>query len=178
VKSVIEEALELVNGSRQESYGDPSEQYGKLAEFWSVILSVEVTAENVVHCLLAMKLCREINKPGRDNRVDLAGYAEVLDQIVNKKLKDERDSGIVRTELSAEEVNSLSKVPPAMTGGDKNYFKLYQCAHSGCRNRRSIGVNSEDEIILEEFSRCSKCGSNAWLPVLGDYILEGVKDGK
>jgi hypothetical protein len=35
--------------------------------------------------MIAVKLSRECNKPGHDNRVDVAGYVETLDMVVEKQ---------------------------------------------------------------------------------------------
>jgi hypothetical protein len=35
--------------------------------------------------MIGVKMSRECNRPKRDNRVDLAGYAETLDMVVNYK---------------------------------------------------------------------------------------------
>jgi hypothetical protein len=33
--------------------------------------------------MIGVKMSRECNKPKRDNRIDIAGYAEALDMVVN-----------------------------------------------------------------------------------------------
>jgi len=33
--------------------------------------------------MIGVKISRECNKPKRDNRIDIAGYAEALDMVVN-----------------------------------------------------------------------------------------------
>jgi hypothetical protein len=82
-QTILEEAAELVAGPRKALYGKPSENWGKTAKVWSVILGIEVTAEQAVLCMIGAKLVREAHKPKRDNRVDICGYTEVLDQIIS-----------------------------------------------------------------------------------------------
>ncbi len=79
--NILEEATNLVAGKRQEKYGHPSKNWGQTAQLWSDILGVEVTPQQAVMCMMAVKLAREANEPSRDNRVDIAGYALVLDMI-------------------------------------------------------------------------------------------------
>lgn len=85
VPSVTAEAGALVGGARQASYGHPYDNHTRIAAGWSQILGVEVTAEQAALCMLWTKIAREIHRPQRDNRVDIAGYAEVLDMIVARR---------------------------------------------------------------------------------------------
>lgn len=76
------EANGLVNGDRQAAYGSPRPAYVAMAKVWTGMiahkLSEDLTAEDVVLLLAAMKLRRECLKHKRDNIVDLHGYALVL----------------------------------------------------------------------------------------------------
>lgn len=79
--SVCEEAGRLVHGPKQASYGHPAADFARTAIMWTALLAHKleggyVDAEDVWRCMVAVKLSREVNRPGRDNRVDIAGYAE------------------------------------------------------------------------------------------------------
>lgn len=78
---ILLEARELVTGDRQDDYGNAAFNYDLMARMWSVILGFEVTPTQVVMCLIGMKLTREVIKHKRDNLVDLAGYAHILDLV-------------------------------------------------------------------------------------------------
>lgn len=85
--SVLAEAEKLVNGSRARSYGDAREDYEETAALWTVLGRRsgmfdrrEVSAGDAARFMCALKLCRDAHRPKRDNRVDLAGYAEVLNR--------------------------------------------------------------------------------------------------
>jgi len=79
--SVCQEADFLVNGEKNKSYGNPSENFDNIARMWSVILKKEVSAHDVGLCMVAMKVAREINVHKRDNLVDIAGYAATLERL-------------------------------------------------------------------------------------------------
>lgn len=79
--NILEEANKLVYGDRNEDYGHPFDDFSKTATMWSMILGTEVTPEQVGLCMIAVKLSRQINKPKRDNLVDLAGYAATIEMI-------------------------------------------------------------------------------------------------
>jgi hypothetical protein len=81
--SAIEETHRLVYGARNETYGHPYEDYTKTAAFMSIILGTEVTPEQAILCMIAVKMSRELHNPKRDNRVDMAGYAECLQKCYN-----------------------------------------------------------------------------------------------
>lgn len=76
--TILEEAQSLVYGDRQASYGHPFDDYTRTARMWEAILGMTpYTITPRVACLMmaAVKISREVNKPKRDNLVDLAGYA-------------------------------------------------------------------------------------------------------
>lgn len=86
---LMEEALALVYGDRQASYGPPHESYEALAKMWSGMLAeklrADLTAEDVVLLLTAMKLRREAGRSKRDNRVDTHGYMIVLERVKERR---------------------------------------------------------------------------------------------
>lgn len=81
-----ERATRIVN-ERQEQYGHPADVYEIAANLWSVILGREVSIFEVAECLAMVKHAREISAgfptDFRDNRDDMAGYANVLHMIVD-----------------------------------------------------------------------------------------------
>ncbi len=81
--SILFEARNLVHGDRGEDYGHPFHDFSRTAKIWSAILGVDVTPEQVALCMIGVKISRECHRPKRDNRVDIAGYAEALDMVVN-----------------------------------------------------------------------------------------------
>ena len=83
--SVLTEAHRLVHGDRGDDYGHPYHDFSRTAKIWSAILDKDVTPEQVALCMIGVKMSRECNRPKRDNRVDMAGYAETLDMVVNYK---------------------------------------------------------------------------------------------
>jgi len=74
-ENVLEEANRLIYGDRAATYGPVTVSFERIAKFWAVILETEVTAEQVGLCMIALKMSRQISKAGRDNIVDIAGYA-------------------------------------------------------------------------------------------------------
>jgi hypothetical protein len=84
-ETVLEEAQRLVYGDRGAAYGHPLDDYTRTARIWSAILGIEVTAEQAVLCMIGVKISRECNQGKRDNRTDMAGYAECLERIAEER---------------------------------------------------------------------------------------------
>ena len=81
-ETILQEAQRLVHGPRQQSYGHPFDDFTRTGRMWGAILGREdVPPDLVALCLVAVKIGREVNAPKRDNRVDMAGYAEALDLV-------------------------------------------------------------------------------------------------
>lgn len=92
-ESILDEAARILAGDRAAAYGDPTTMCQRIADLWRPILETAVTAKagalaleprHVALCLLQLKVAREVNAPKRDNRVDMAGYAAILDRVTPK----------------------------------------------------------------------------------------------
>ncbi len=88
-KSILAEAADIVGNSRQDDYGDPTEDFSRISTIWSVLLEnklqTELTPGDVAVMMIALKLSRATNKHKRDNWVDIAGYAQCGDMCTNKQ---------------------------------------------------------------------------------------------
>ena len=98
-ESALQEAQRLVHGDRGAAYGHPADDFARTGRMWGAILGLSgpVSPELVGLCMAAVKISREVNKPSRDNRVDLAGYAETV-QMIHDREPDEY--GLPRTASS------------------------------------------------------------------------------
>lgn len=79
--SILEEASEAVHGKRQEDYGHPIDNHTRTARLWSVFLKQEITPEQVCFLNILQKIARQMNRPTRDNLVDICGYAANIEMI-------------------------------------------------------------------------------------------------
>lgn len=83
-ETICQEADRLVDGSRQADYGHPLDNYTHLANVLNATWKTTLTPEQVALGMIQVKIVRELNKPKRDNRVDISGYAKVCDMIVEE----------------------------------------------------------------------------------------------
>lgn len=104
-KSVCQEADELVSGARQSTYGHPFQNFTETAQIWQAILGrklapgARITPEEVGLCMIGVKIAREVNKPKRDNLVDICGYAKTLEMC-----KDHREEAMTELVRLTEEM--------------------------------------------------------------------------
>ena len=76
--SILDEAKEVINGERQNHYGDPEDSFALIAEYWSIYLERNITPQDVAMMMVLFKLARESHQHKRDNLVDAAGYLGIL----------------------------------------------------------------------------------------------------
>lgn len=80
-KSILTEADEIIHGDRHESYGPYERECERIALGWGLILGVPVEADKVPLMMIWLKVSRECNSHKRDNLVDIAGYAALLQEM-------------------------------------------------------------------------------------------------
>lgn len=87
-ESALQEAQRLVHGARNVDYGHPIDDYTRTGRLWGAILGIGDIDPRIC-CLMmaAVKISREVNAPKRDNRVDLAGYAECAQMVAERQGK-------------------------------------------------------------------------------------------
>ena len=73
----LREAAKIITGDRDAQYGGPEENFGRIAQVWSMILGVDVTREDVAMMMVGLKVARYASKSGYqpDTWIDIAGYA-------------------------------------------------------------------------------------------------------
>jgi hypothetical protein len=84
--SILLQAESIINGDRARDYGSTLENFGRIADMWSVILGVKVTPEQHVLCMLAVKMARLCHSPQHmDSIVDIAGYAGTYEKLLKER---------------------------------------------------------------------------------------------
>lgn len=82
---VLRKADEIVSKDRNSSYGEPEDNFARIAEFWNTFLApklkTKLTSGDTAVLMILVKLAREMNAPSLDNKIDIAGYAACLAQI-------------------------------------------------------------------------------------------------
>jgi len=85
-EEVLELAGDLTSAIRDEVYGDPITNHERIAELWSAILGIDITKEEVVLCMIAVKMSRLCRSPEHaDSWVDIAGYAAIGGEMTDER---------------------------------------------------------------------------------------------
>lgn len=94
---LLHQAENLINGNRQQEYGDKLANFAQIAMLWQGTLArklrvnVAITPEDVALCMMQVKIARLSFSPDHnDSLLDVAGYAGCMD-----KLQDERMVGTI-----------------------------------------------------------------------------------
>jgi hypothetical protein len=83
-ESILLEANKVVNGDRNEQYGDAKEAFTIYSEICKSAFGLELSPDEICKVLMAVKLGRLKYKYKRDSIVDLCGYAEILSKLMEE----------------------------------------------------------------------------------------------
>lgn len=76
--AVLAEAKKLINGERQNQYGNPEDSFRLIAAFWSAYLGCTISSRQVAEMMVLFKVARQRTGEGkRDNYIDMCGYAAI-----------------------------------------------------------------------------------------------------
>lgn len=73
----LRKAFEIINGERQDRYGNPEDCFNKIAEYWSAYLERDVNPLDVANLMILFKIARAQHKGDVDSYIDLAGYCGI-----------------------------------------------------------------------------------------------------
>lgn len=137
--SVIEQAISLVHGARQESYGHPFDDFSRTGRIWGAILGIDPIPPHLVAlCMIGVKVSREVNAPKPDNLIDIAGYAEALALV---RERDGADRGVYTVPtVTCEDMGS----PHSCNGEERNGLVLPPTASSTAASSATASSARED----------------------------------
>jgi hypothetical protein len=82
--NILEEAEGLINGERQQDYGNVTENFDRIAGMWSAYKDSYFTAHDVANMMAIVKIARLANGYHRDSVVDVAGYAALVERVFDE----------------------------------------------------------------------------------------------
>ena len=84
--NVLIEAHKIVNGERQDQYGNPENNFNRIASYWSTYKGVVFTAHDVAMMMALLKVARiQSGSATDDSYKDLCGYVALAADIDGKK---------------------------------------------------------------------------------------------
>ena len=91
-KETLEAAFECVCGERQDQYGTPEDNFGRIAKLWTAYLGCPISAVDVAMMMALLKIARiKTGTATEDSFVDLAGYAACgaeiaeIEEVINER---------------------------------------------------------------------------------------------
>jgi len=83
---ILETANEYITKDRAATHGGAEDSFGKIAEFWSIYLGIDISAEDVCMLMSLLKIARFSNTPEHvDHTIDICGYAAIAGEIATEK---------------------------------------------------------------------------------------------
>jgi hypothetical protein len=80
--SIVEDAKYIVHGERQQDYGNMADSFTRIAGLWSAYLGINIDSFDVGKMMILLKVSRAKNDNHRDSYVDIVGYVECIDQLL------------------------------------------------------------------------------------------------
>jgi len=82
-KHILEEAINVTTGDRQNTYGSPKDTFDAIARFWSDYLRIPLSGEDVCHLMTLLKIARTQTGNGyhEDSYVDACGYEAIAAEL-------------------------------------------------------------------------------------------------
>lgn len=80
-ESILLQADKIVNGDRNEQYGDPNVAFEEYRTILKATFGIDLTSAQICKVLMAIKLGRMKYKYKEDSLVDLCGYTEILNRL-------------------------------------------------------------------------------------------------
>jgi len=80
IKNILKEANDITNDNTR-GYEPPHVSFKKIADLAKVLTGKDLTARDICFVFIAVKLQREAHSHHRDNLVDLAGYANLMQKL-------------------------------------------------------------------------------------------------
>ena len=96
---ILEKAIEIVDGDRQEKYGDKGETHDKIAKLWEVWLKIRkpgpLDRTDVATMMALMKVVRSTcGSYNEDDYVDMVAYMSFAGEFEQKSKRDEGYGGM------------------------------------------------------------------------------------
>lgn len=74
--TILDKAKIVINGERQDQYGNPEDSFSAIAKLWTAYMGIEFSAHDVAMMMGLLKVARIKGGAGsEDSYIDLCGYA-------------------------------------------------------------------------------------------------------
>lgn len=86
IGSTVSTAKSLITGERNATYGDPRDDFQRTVDLYHKTRGrLMETPEDAVWFMVCVKMSRETNKHGTDNLIDMCGYLDIYNHLVESQ---------------------------------------------------------------------------------------------
>lgn len=121
-KDILKEAATIINGTRQQTYGEPEDNFGTIAQMWEAYLGIPISAMDVSMMMVLLKVARVSGRPDLttiDNFIDICGYAACGGEVAHREGRT-RDSRKKKSDAEVyKELCMTKKDIPWKVGADE-----------------------------------------------------------
>ena len=93
-ETILQEAMRIVDGDREQTYGHPAKNFENTAVLASVVFQRPVSPKGVALFMVCLKLAREVHQHKRDNLVDACGYLRCIEKMEDAGTDIEQPLGL------------------------------------------------------------------------------------
>ena len=85
--TIIDQAKEIIDGDREQTYGSPGVNLRRIADQWSCYLNqrhpvaLMLSEEDVCWMMVLLKMARQMHTYKDDNLVDAIGYIALIEKV-------------------------------------------------------------------------------------------------
>lgn len=79
---ILEECLQVAK-ERQKDYWPPEENFQRISDICRDSFDFNITNEDIAKVFIATKIARQLEKPKKDNLIDLINYIAILQSFYN-----------------------------------------------------------------------------------------------
>ena len=87
-RAILRTAENIVCKDRNDQYGEPEDNFGTVARFWSGYLGTVIKPEDVANLMILFKVARNKHAGKPDNWIDIAGYAACGGEVAKRFAED------------------------------------------------------------------------------------------
>lgn len=164
-EKVLKEALNCVNGEREKQYGNPEDNFQRIADFWGLYLTtlfedtnvvIELDPKDVAVMMVLFKIARSLGDEDKlDNYVDIIGYAACGAEIFEKEATRVSD---LKKEIDAKLDEANDSYQYFM---EKNFGKGAVAESRSCSKKASDNIRKffedisavDNELMLERIAQ-------------------------
>lgn len=87
-KDILKEAETIVTGAREQTYGQPEDNFATIAQMWEAYLGIPINSMDVSMMMVLLKVARVSGRPDLttiDNFIDIAGYAACGGEVAHQE---------------------------------------------------------------------------------------------